>query len=60
MLKEGGFEDKKVVLKELKKKGILDCDKDRYTRKRLGFGSISTSMIVVKLARSTKNVKTGK
>lgn len=60
MLKEGGFEDKKVVLKELKKKGILDCDKDRYTRKRLGFGGISTSMIVVKLARSTKNVKTGK
>lgn len=34
IVKEGGFEDDKVVLKELKKSGYLDCEKDRYTRKR--------------------------
>lgn len=51
MLKNGGFEDKNVVLKELKKKGILDCDKDRYTRKRLGFSGIQVPMIVMKLMK---------
>lgn len=49
MLKEGGFEDKNIVLKELKKKGILDCDSDRYTRKRKGFGGITVPMIVIKI-----------
>lgn len=30
ILAEGGFPDKKVVLKKLKEAGCLNCDKDRY------------------------------
>lgn len=60
MLKEGGFEDKKIVLKELKKKGILDCDSDRFTRKRIGFGGIAVPMIVIKMSRNTKTIKVEK
>lgn len=30
ILAEGGFPDKKVVLKKLKEAGYLNCDKDRY------------------------------
>ena len=30
ILAEGGFPDKKVVLKKLKETGYLACDKDRY------------------------------
>lgn len=53
MLKEGGFESAKVVLKELKNKGILDSDSDRYTRKRMtDVGKIP--VIVVKLPRKEK------
>lgn len=48
LLKEGGYEDKDVVLKEFKESGILDCDKDRYTRKRKhGLGKIP--MIIINL-----------
>lgn len=49
MLKEGGYEDKDVVLKEFKKNGILDCDKDRYTRKRKHGSLGKISMIVIKI-----------
>ena len=50
MLKEGGYEDKDVVLKEFKNNGILNCDKDRYTRKRKhGLGKIP--MIVIKIKK---------
>ncbi|MEG1132674.1 MAG: DUF927 domain-containing protein [Romboutsia sp.] len=50
MLKEGGYESKKVVLRELRNKGILDCDSDRLTRKRMtDVGKIP--VIVVKLPR---------
>lgn len=34
MINEGGYEDEKVVLKELKKSGYLDCESDRYTKKQ--------------------------
>ena len=49
MLKEGGYEDKDVVLKEFKKNGILNCDKDRYTRKRKHESLGKTTMIVMKI-----------
>lgn len=53
MLKDGGFEDKNVVLRELKNKGILDCDKDRFTRKRMtDAGKIP--VIVIKLPIKNK------
>ncbi|MGL6105024.1 DUF927 domain-containing protein [Romboutsia sp.] len=53
MLKEGGYESDKVVLKELKNKGMLDCDSDRYTRKRnTDAGNIP--VIVVKLLKKDK------
>lgn len=53
MIKEGGFEDKNVVLKELKNKGILDCDSDRYTRKRMtDVGKLP--VIVIKFPRKDK------
>lgn len=34
LMKEGQFEDTKVILKSWKQKGLLDCEKDRLTRKR--------------------------
>lgn len=34
ILKEGNFEDSKTILKRWKELGLLDCDSDRYTRKR--------------------------
>ncbi|HFL3777304.1 TPA: DUF927 domain-containing protein [Clostridioides difficile] len=53
MLKDGGFEDKNVVLRELKSKGILDCDRDRFTRKRMtDAGKIP--VIVIKLPIKNK------
>lgn len=33
ILREGGFQDKKVVLKRWKEAGYLHCDKDRYVSK---------------------------
>lgn len=34
VMKDGGFEDTKIILKSWKEQGILDCESDRYTRKR--------------------------
>ncbi len=34
IMKNGGFEDPKVILKKWKEHGILDSETDRYTRKR--------------------------
>lgn len=48
MLKYGGFEEKNVVLRELKKKGVLDCDSDRFTRKRMTEAG-KLPVIVIKL-----------
>lgn len=49
IVKEGGFEDSKVVLKELKKSGYLDCENDRYTRKRKTQAGIITQLVVIKI-----------
>lgn len=57
IVKEGGFEESKVVLKELKKSGYLDCEKDRYTRKRKTQAGIITSVVVVKIPRGKKKDK---
>lgn len=61
MLKQGGFEDESVVLKELKRNGLLNCEKDRYTRKRRTPTGISTEVYVINILTSTKeNVEKGK
>ncbi len=33
-MKDGGFEDSKIILKDWKLKGLLDAEEDRFTRKR--------------------------
>ena len=51
MIKEGGYEDRKIVLKELKKAGFLDCEKDRLTRSRKNSVGVDTEYIVIKLPK---------
>ncbi|WP_196334113.1 hypothetical protein [Paraclostridium sordellii] len=51
MVKEGGFEDDKVFLKELKKSGYLECEKDRYMRKRETQARINIPLIVIKIPK---------
>ena len=43
------FPNKYDLIKEFKKNGILDCDKDRYTRKRKHGSLGKISMIVIKI-----------
>lgn len=57
IVKEGGFEDDKVVLKELKKSGYLECEKDRYTRKRKTQAGIKIPLIVIKIPTSNRKNK---
>ena len=56
MIKEGGYEDRKIVLKELKKAGFLDCEKDRLTRSRKNSVGVNTEYIVIKLPKD-KEIK---
>ena len=51
MIKEGGYEDKNVVLKELKDAGYLDCEKDRFTRSRKSSLGYTENVYVIKLAK---------
>ena len=51
MIKEGGYEDRMVILKELKKAGFLDCEKDRLTRSRKNSVGVDTNYIVIKLPK---------
>lgn len=47
MIKEGGFEDKNIVLRDLKDAGYLNCEKDRYTRKRKNkFNSVEDVYVI--------------
>ncbi|WP_027703179.1 DUF927 domain-containing protein [Metaclostridioides mangenotii] len=55
MLKEGGFQEKNVVLKELKEKELLSCDSDRYTRKRNNILGTAQLYIVVKIPKSNES-----
>ncbi|WP_297639020.1 DUF927 domain-containing protein [uncultured Clostridium sp.] len=49
MIKQGGYEDKNIVLKELKEAGFLNCEKDRYTRCRKNSLGYSEDFFVIKL-----------
>ncbi len=51
MIHQGGFEDETIVLKELKKSGLLNCEKDRYTRKRRTLTGITTDVYVIKIPK---------
>lgn len=51
MLRDGGFEDKNVVLKELKEGGYLDHDSDRNTRSRLMPTGTKLNVYVIKLPK---------
>lgn len=57
MLKEGGFEDSNVVLKELKSGGFLNCESDRYTRSRKNKFGTTVEYIVVKLKKNQLTLK---
>ncbi|MFR7934497.1 MAG: hypothetical protein ACLU4S_03660 [Clostridium perfringens] len=57
MLKEGGFEDSNVVLKELKSSGFLNCESDRYTRSRKNKFGTTVEYIVVKLKKNQLTLK---
>ena len=49
MIKEGGYEDEKIALKELKQAGYLDHDKNRSTRKRNNALGCRTEVVVIKI-----------
>ncbi|HBF4581482.1 TPA: DUF927 domain-containing protein [Clostridioides difficile] len=56
MINEGGYEDEKIVLKELKKGGYLDCEVDRYTRTRRGNEGKKIDYIVIKLDKYQEKI----
>lgn len=50
IMSTGGYEDEKIILKQWKELGILDCEEDRYTRKRkLGSTGSRVHVYVVKV-----------
>lgn len=49
MIKQGGYEDKNIVLRELKDAGYLNCEKDRYTRCRKNSLGYKEEFFVIKL-----------
>lgn len=51
MIKQGGYEDMNVVLRELKDAGYLNCEKDRYTRCRKNSLGYKEEFFVIKLER---------
>lgn len=53
MIKQGGYEDKNVVLKELKDNRLLNCEKDRFTRSRKNDLGYQEDFYVVKLPKET-------
>ncbi|KAF6627803.1 DUF927 domain-containing protein [Paenibacillus sp. EKM208P] len=55
-MKEGGFEDCKIVLKNWKDKKILDSEKDRYTRKqKVGPSQVKVTVYCIKLNTNENN-----
>ncbi|SHJ92733.1 hypothetical protein [Paramaledivibacter caminithermalis] len=46
IMDEGGFEDTNVVLSKWREKGYLDCDNNRFTRKRSIMGSSKRVYVV--------------
>lgn len=53
IMSDGGFEDTKTILKTWKEEGILDCEADRYTRKRIIIQSGGT--VAVHVIRISKD-----
>ncbi|EOU1122165.1 DUF927 domain-containing protein [Clostridium perfringens] len=51
MIKQGGYEDKNVVLKELKQNGYLNCESDRFTRSRKNSLGYIEDVYVIKLPK---------
>lgn len=51
MIKQGGYEDKNVVLKELKQNGYLNCESDRFTRSRKNSLGYTEDVYVIKLPK---------
>ncbi|AVK49000.1 hypothetical protein AXY43_13755 [Clostridium sp. MF28] len=52
IMDNGGFEDTKTILKTWKEEGILDCEADRYTRKRIIIQSGGTvSVYVIRISK---------
>lgn len=51
MITQGGYEDKNVVLKELKDNGFLNHEKDRFTRSRKNSLGYSEDVYVIKLPK---------
>ncbi|MEX0052473.1 DUF927 domain-containing protein [Clostridium butyricum] len=50
ILKDGGFEDDRVVLKELKKTKLLDYEKGRYTRTRKNSFGMDVNVYVIEIS----------
>lgn len=53
-MKAGNFEDHKVILKSWKAKGILDCEKDRYTRKRKINSDVPVQVYCIRVKKEVK------
>ena len=51
MIKQGGYEDKNIVLKELKKAKFLNCEKDRFTRCRKNELGYKEDVYVIKIKK---------
>lgn len=51
MIKECRYEDRMVVLKDLKKDGFLDCEKYRLNKSRKNSVGVSAKYIVIKLSK---------
>ncbi len=52
MIYKGQYEESSIVLKELKAKGYLDCETDRYTRSRKMPNGIKQDVYVLKLDKA--------
>ena len=51
IIEEGGFKDSRVLLKELKKQGLLDAEGDRHYRKRKLNTDIPVKVNVIRLPK---------
>ena len=56
MINQGGYEDKNVVLKELKKSGFLNCEQDRFTRCRKNAFGYKEEVYVIQIEKEKNPV----
>lgn len=57
MIRQGGYEDKNVVLKELRDNGFLNHEKDRFTRSRKNSLGYIEEVYVIKLPKEQMDNK---